>query len=54
MAGIEGMKIEFRHVSDDEPALAFSPLLRGFQKTFSYLQGSCQTNANTPQIAGTA
>ena len=32
------MMIEFRHVSDDEPALAFSPLLRGFQKTFSYLQ----------------
>ena len=29
--------IEFRHISDDEPALAFSPLLRGFQKTFAYL-----------------
>lgn len=30
--------IEFRSLRDDEPALAFSPLLRGFQKTFSYLQ----------------
>tara|TARA_B110000503_G_C6779869_1_gene262799 strand:- start:37 stop:201 length:165 start_codon:yes stop_codon:yes gene_type:complete len=54
MAGIEGMKIEFRHVSDDEPALAFSPLLRGFQKTFSYLQGSCQTNQSMQYIASTA
>jgi hypothetical protein len=31
------MMIEFRHISDDEPALAFSPLLRGFLKTFDYL-----------------
>jgi len=29
--------IEFRSIADDEPALAFSPLFRGFQKTFSYL-----------------
>ncbi|MFU8778157.1 MAG: hypothetical protein ACNA7M_10880 [Roseovarius sp.] len=29
--------IEFRSLQDDEPALAFSPLLRGFQKTFAYL-----------------
>lgn len=29
--------IEFRHISDDDPALAFSPLLRGFVKTFDYL-----------------
>lgn len=29
--------IEFRQLADDEPALAFSPLLRGFAKTFDYL-----------------
>ena len=29
--------IELRSIADDEPALAFSPLLRGFQKTFAYL-----------------
>lgn len=29
--------IELRSLADDEPALAFSPLLRGFQKTFAYL-----------------
>lgn len=29
--------IEFRYISDDEPALAFSPLLRGLLKTFDYL-----------------
>lgn len=30
--------IEFRTVADDEPALNFSPLLRGVQKTFAYVQ----------------
>ena len=29
--------IEFRTLQNDDPALAFSPLLRGFQKTFAYL-----------------
>ena len=29
--------IELCSLADDEPALAFSPLLRGFQKTFAYL-----------------
>ena len=29
--------IEFRHIENDDPALAFSPLLRGFLKTFAYL-----------------
>ncbi|MEQ9260566.1 MAG: hypothetical protein RIG84_15885 [Roseovarius sp.] len=29
--------IELRSLADDEPALAFSPLLRGFQKTFAYI-----------------
>ena len=29
--------IELRPLADDEPALAFSPLLRGFRKTFAYL-----------------
>jgi hypothetical protein len=29
--------IELRSLADDEPALVFSPLLRGFQKTFAYL-----------------
>ena len=29
--------IEFQRVSDDEPSLVFSPLLRGFLKTFEYL-----------------
>jgi len=29
--------IELRSLADVEPALAFSPLLRGFQKTFAYL-----------------
>lgn len=28
--------IELRSLADDEPALACSPLLRGFQKTFAY------------------
>ncbi len=30
--------IEFCTVADDEPALNFSPLLRGVQKTFAYVQ----------------
>jgi len=29
--------IELRSLADIELALAFSPLLRGFQKTFAYL-----------------
>lgn len=30
--------IEFRSLADDEPALSFSPLLRGVLKTFAYVQ----------------
>lgn len=30
--------IKFRPVDDNEPALAFSPLLRGVQKTFAYTE----------------
>ncbi|WP_420567748.1 hypothetical protein [Thalassovita sp.] len=30
--------IEFRPLADDEPALSFSPLLRGVLKTFAYIQ----------------
>ena len=29
--------IEFRPLPDDEPSLSYSPMLRGFQKTFAYL-----------------
>lgn len=30
--------IEFRSLADDDPALSFSPLLRGVLKTFAYVQ----------------
>lgn len=29
--------IEFRSLADDEPSLSYSPLLRGFLKTFAYV-----------------
>jgi ATP-dependent exoDNAse (exonuclease V), alpha subunit - helicase superfamily I member len=32
-----GVMIEFRRIENDDPVLAFSPLLRGFLKTFAYL-----------------
>ena len=59
--------IAFREIDDADPALAFSPLVRGMEKTFAWIgqhggipltpskafKRSCQTNA-TRSVQGQA
>jgi hypothetical protein len=38
--------IEFRQISDADPVLAHSPMVRAMEKTFDHVIGCWQTNAN--------